>query len=78
MKNMEKKNTMFWIYQRSIGPTERVPCDQIWKKVSNKMLLFFSHPFVSNCLQPLGLQHARPPLPSPSPEVCPSSRPLHW
>ena len=23
-------------------------------------------------------QHARPPCPSPSPEVCPSSCPLHW
>ena len=69
---------MFWIYQRGIGPTERVPCDQIWKKVSSKMLLFFSRPLVSNCLQPLGLQHTRPPLPSPSPEVCPSSWPWHW
>ena len=29
-------------------------------------------------LQPHGLQHTRPPYPSPSPEVCPSSYPLHW
>ena len=29
-------------------------------------------------LWPHGLQHARPPCPSPSPEVCPSSCPLHW
>ena len=29
-------------------------------------------------LRPHGLQHARPPCPSPSPEVCPSSCPLHW
>ena len=29
-------------------------------------------------LRPHGLQHARPPYPSPSPEVCPNSRPLHW
>ena len=28
-------------------------------------------------LQPHGLQHARPPCPSPSPEVCPSSYSLH-
>ena len=28
-------------------------------------------------LWPQGLQHARPPCPSPSPEVCPSSCPLH-
>ena len=29
-------------------------------------------------LRPHGLQHARPPCPSPSPEVSPSSCPLHW
>ena len=29
-------------------------------------------------LWPHGLQHVRLPCPSPSPEVCPSSCPLHW
>ena len=41
-------------------------------------LLLFSHPVLSNSLWPHGLQHARPPCPSPSPEVCPSSCSLHW
>ena len=41
-------------------------------------LLLFSHPAVSNSLWPRGLQHARPPCPSPSPGVCPSSSSLHW
>ena len=40
-------------------------------------LLLFSGPVVSDSLRPHGLQHARPPCPSPSPEVCPSSCPLH-
>ena len=40
--------------------------------------LFFSHPVISDSLWPHGLQHARPPFPSPSPEVYPSSWPLHW
>ena len=40
-------------------------------------MLLFSHPVVSDSLRPHGLQHARPPCPSPSPEVCPSSCPLH-
>jgi len=40
-------------------------------------LLLFSCPVVSGSLQPHGLQHARPPCPSPTPEVCPDSRPLH-
>ena len=40
-------------------------------------LLMFGHPVVSNYLwPPYGLQHTRPPCPSPSPEVCPSSCPL--
>ena len=46
-------------------------------KSSLYMLLLFSRPVVSNSLQPQGLQHVRPPRPSPSPEVCPSSCPLH-
>ena len=41
-------------------------------------LLLFSHPVVSDSLWPHGLQHAWPPCPSPSPEICPSSCPLHW
>ena len=41
------------------------------------MLRFSSLPVVSDSLWPQGLQHARPPCPSPSPEVCPSSCPLH-
>ena len=40
-------------------------------------LLFFSCPVISESLWPHGLQHARPPCPSPFPKVCPSSRPLH-
>ena len=38
--------------------------------------LLFSRTVVSDCLQPQGLQHARPCCPSPSPGVCPSSCPL--
>ena len=42
------------------------------------MLLLFSRPVVSDSLWPHGLQHARPPCPSQSPEVCPNSCSLHW
>ena len=34
-------------------------------------------PVMSDSLRPHGLQHTRPLCPSPSPEVCPSSCPLH-
>ena len=36
----------------------------------------FSHPVMSNSLQPHELQHARPPCPSPTPGVYPNPRPL--
>ena len=36
----------------------------------------FSHSVVSESLWPHGLQHARPPCPSPTPEVYTNSRPL--
>ena len=41
-------------------------------------LSLFSHYVTSDSLWPHGLQHARPPCPSLSPEVCPSSCSLHW
>ena len=41
------------------------------------ILLLFSCPVVSDSLGSHGLQHTRPLCPSPSPEVCPSSCPLH-
>ena len=40
-------------------------------------MFLFSFPVMSDSLWPHGLQHARPPYSSPSPEVCPSSCPLH-
>ena len=43
---------------------QRVGCD-----------LLFSRPVVSDSLRPYGLQHARPPCPSQSLRVCPSSCP---
>ena len=36
----------------------------------------FSCSVVSNSLRPRGLQHSRPPCPSPTPRVCPNSCPL--
>ena len=45
--------------------------------ITNYCCSLFSHPLVSDSLWPHGLQHASRPCPSPSPEVCPSSCPLH-
>jgi len=38
----------------------------------------FSHLVVSDSLRPNGLQHTRPPCPSPTPRVYPNSCPLSW
>ena len=38
----------------------------------------FSHSVMSNSLWPHGLQHARPPCPSPPPRVYSDSCPLSW
>ena len=45
----------------------------------NSVYLLLCCSVTQSCLtlQPHGLQHARPPCPSPSPEVCPSSCSLH-
>ena len=41
-------------------------------------LVQFSHSVLSDCLWPHGLQHARPPYPSPTPRVYSNSYPLSW
>ena len=41
-------------------------------------LLLFCGPVMSDSLQPHGLQHTRPPCPSPSPGICPRSCSLNW
>ena len=38
----------------------------------------FSHSVVADCLWPHGLQHARPPCPSPTPGVYSNTCPLSW
>ena len=43
-----------------------------------KVSVQFSHTVVSNALQPHGLQHTRPPCPSPTPGVYSNSCPLSW
>ena len=51
---------------------------------AHSILVFvqFSRSVVSDSLRPRGLQHARPPYPSPTPRVhpnpCPSSQWCHW
>ena len=48
-----------------------------WRDLKSLSLIqLFCHSVVSNSLWPCGLQHARPPCPSPSPRACSNSCPL--
>ena len=52
-----------------------------WEKVHRAYIsegIYVSHSVVSCSLQPHGLQHARPPYPSPTPKVYSNSSPLSW
>jgi len=48
------------------------------RNIGAMLLLLFILSVMSNSSRPLGLQHARPPCPSLSPRVCPSSCSLCW
>ena len=52
-----------------------VAWNQPWRSIYT--MLLFSHPVMSNSLQPHGLRHTRSPC-SSFPKVCPSSCPFHW
>ena len=54
----------------------RQSCQSITKEVAQKFSVQFSHSVVSDSLWPHGLQHTRPPCPSP--RVCSNSCPLSW
>ena len=46
--------------------------------ISSVQLVQFSHSVLSHSLRPHGLQHTRPPCPSPTPGACSNSRPSSW
>ena len=60
------------------GESHRKPVRASRKKLSSliKGSLLFRRSVMSDSLQPHGLQHTRPPCPSPSPGVCSNSGPL--
>ena len=62
-----------WIYQ--CFPLELVPRLAYLKYIHFPSSVQFSHSVVSNSLRPHGLQHARPPCPSPTPGACSNSCP---
>ena len=51
---------------------------EYWNRLPFPSRVQFSCSVLSNSLQPHGLQHARPPCPSPTPGVYSNSCPLSW
>ena len=73
-KTKNQKAALLRVYICLIHFVVHLKLTQHWKST----ILLFSHPFMSDSLQPHGWQHARILCPSASPEVCPSSCPLSW
>ena len=64
------------IYQNfHLTPSDKISRNNTLHFVNRALhyLSLFSRLVMSDSLRPHGLQHARPPCPSPSPRVCPSS-----
>ena len=62
-----------------LAPALLPPSCQLWLSPEGWVTVSswsFRHSVVSVSLRPCGLQHARPPCPSPSPGACSSSCPL--
>ena len=80
-KKTEAQKLMYRVGQKVRSGFSIRSYGKIWMHflpIQTQSLLLFSHPVVSDSLQPHRLQHSRPPCPSPSPEVCPSSCPSYW
>ena len=61
-----------WWVTKSTGETE---LQTHWSRIGFRSVQF-SHLVMSNSLWPHGLQHTRPPCPSPTPRVYPNACPL--
>ena len=66
-----------WWEWKLVQPLGRTVCGDSLKKLEPELpSVQFSHSVVSDSLQPHGLQHSRPPCPSPTPGTYPNSCPL--
>ena len=75
----KKKTGVLMSYHIAQGTLFSVMQQPTWEESSGKnqlSLVQFSHSVVSNSLRPHGLQHSRPPCPSPTPGVYSNSCPL--
>ena len=82
---LSKNTTSSWwkesLPRRNISRVQRTqilqPCEWLGQTLPGPSSVQFSHSVVSNSLQPHGLQHARPPCPSPTPGAYSNLGPLN-
>ena len=69
----------FWVLTFAMSSLWIFSLPECFGNYQRCVLMLFSHSVLSDSLWPHGLQHARPPCPSPSPRVCSNSCPSsHW
>ena len=75
--NQRKKNAI-WFHPYAESKSKTNEQTKINKKQTEHIsdCCYSSRPVMFNSLQPHGLQHARPPCPSPTPRACSNSCPL--
>ena len=74
---------MSWLHYLDLFAVAAVPtccldAAPLLTLILSLFLVQFSRSVMSNSLWPHGLQHARPPCPSPTPGDCSNSCPLSW
>ena len=68
----------FWEKEQFTKKIDIINHSTLNDEETNISLVQFSWSVMSDSLQTHGLQHARPPCPSPTPEACSNSCPLSW
>ena len=74
LKRLSSSSSKTWNQPRCLSIDEWTK--NLWYVYTVEYSVKFNHSFMSDSLQPHGLQNIRPPCPSPTPRVSPNSCPL--
>ena len=72
---LSHKKECIWVSSNEVDEP-RAYYTEVEQKEKNKYCIQFGRSVMSDSLRPHGLQHARPPCPSPTPGTCSNSCPL--
>ena len=77
-KHKRQDRSYIWVDLEGHLVLKKSATDLIFRKSESMWSVQFSRSVMSNSLWPHGLQHARPPYPSPTPGVYSNSCPSSW